>query len=168
MVEKDTIIKEQFRYNGMADFKDTYEYAHAWLKDEDYAINEEKYEEVAKPGDAKEIRVKWVCNKKITDYFRIALEIKWQILNMTDVEVEIDGKKKKMNKFSELKIELKGVLEKDYNSKWGAKGFNKFLREVYNKYIIPQRTEEMEIKTVEIVQEFKEEMKSYLNLTGKR
>ena len=167
-MERDTILKEQFRYDGIANFKEVYEYAHIWLKEEDYLITEEKYEEVAKPGEAKEVRIKWVCNKKITDYFRIAIEVKWQLLNMTDVEVEIDGKKKKMNKFSELKLDIKGMLEKDYSTKWGVGGFNKFLKEVYNKYVIPARTEEMEIKVGEIVQTFKEEMKAYLDLTGIR
>ncbi len=167
MVEKDTIIKEEFRYDGIADFKRFYEYAHNWLKDEDYIVYEEKYEEQLK-GDAKELRIKWTCNKKITDYFRIALELKWQLLNMREVEVEIDGKKKKMNKFSELKINIKGVLEKDYSSKWGAGGFNKFLKEMYDKYLIPKRSEEMENKVIEIVQNFKEEMKAYLELTARR
>ena len=167
MVEKDTILKEEFRYDGIADFKKFYEYAHNWLKDEDYLINEEKYEEQLK-GDAKEIRIKWVCNKRITDYFRIAIELKWQLLNMREIEVEIDGKKKKMNRFSELKITIKGMLEKDYSSKWGATGFQKFMRGVYDKFVIPTRTEEMELKVREIVQEFKEEMKAYLELSARR
>jgi len=167
MVERYTIVKEEFRYNGIANFKDFYEYAHGWLKDEDYVIHEEKYEE-KHSGDSKELRIKWVCNKKVTDYFRIALELRWQVLNMTDIEVETNGKKEKMNRFSELKITVKGMLEKDYNSKWGASGFQKFLREVYDKYVIPSRTEELEIKVQEVVQEFREEMKAYLNLSARR
>lgn len=168
MVEKDKILVEEFRFNGVANFKDAYDHAHGWLSDEDYDITEEKYEEVAQPGEAKELRIKWVALKKTTDYFRINLEINWQLLNMRDVEVEINGEKKKMNKFSELKINIKGSLEKDYSAKWGAKGFNRFLKELYNKYIIPQRTEEIEDKVRSITRDFKEEMKAFLNLSARR
>ena len=167
MVEKSTIVKEELKYKGLGDFKDVYEYAYNWLKDEDFVITERKYEEINK-GDAKEIRFWWEVNKKVTDYFRISLDMKWQILNMREVEVEINGKRKKMNEFGELKIVIKGVLEKDYSSKWGLKGFNKFLREIYDKYVIPTRTEEMEIKVSEVVQQFKDEIKAFLDLTGKR
>ena len=167
-MEKDTILKEQFRLKGITVFEDFYEYAYNWLKDEDYLITEKKYEEKAQPGEAKEIRITWEAYKKITDYFRIDLEIKWQVLNMREIEVEIDGRKKKMQKFSELKMDVKGILEKDYSSKWGPSGFNKFLREIYNKYIIPARTEEIEHKVREIVQNFKDEMKAYLEISGRR
>ena len=168
MVEKDVILKEQFRLKGMTRFEEFYELAYNWLKDEDYIITEKKYEEVAQPGEAKEVRIEWEATKKITDYFRIGLDIKWQVLGMKDIEVEIDGAKKKMQKFSELKMDLKGTLEKDYGSKWGASGFNKFLREIYDKYIIPVRTEQMETKVRETVQSFKDELKAFLELEGIR
>lgn len=167
MVEKDTILKEKVWYVGICNIKDIYNYAYEWLKDEDYFIIEDKYKETAK-GDSKDMEIMWKCNKKITDYFRINIEIFWKILGMIDVEVEIDGKKKKMNKVAELTATIKGVLEKDYTSDWGATGFHKFLKEAYNKYIIPSRTEEMEVKTAEIVQDLAEEIKAMLEFTGKR
>ena len=127
MVQKDTILKEQVKYRGIGDLGDVYEFSYNWLKDEDYIIVERKYEEAIK-GNAKEVRIWWEATKKVTDYFRIAMDIKWQILNMKDVEVEINGKKKQMNEFGELKIVIKGILEKDYSSKWGFSGFNKFTK----------------------------------------
>ncbi len=87
---------------------------------------------------------------------------------MTDVEAEIDGKKMKMNKLVELKIETKGVLVKDYDNKWEKTGLGKFLKEVYQKYVISGRTKEKEKQVEAVVQEFKEEMKAFLALTGKK
>jgi hypothetical protein len=166
MSEKDTILSEKIWYVGIADFKEYYEYAYDWLIGEDYRIIEDKYKEVHR-GEGKDMEILWKADKKITDYFKISLELKWKVLGMVDVEVEMDGKKRKMQKMAECKITLKGILEKDYSGKWGVKGSQKFLKELYNKYIIPQRTEEMEGKTREIVQKFKEEMKAYLDLIGK-
>ena len=167
MVEKDTIIKEAVKFAGIGDFKGIYSHAYDWLKEEEFSISEENYvEKIA--GDAKDIEIVWSASRVLTDYFKISLNIKWRILGMTDVEAEIDGKKEKMNKFVEIKIETKGVLVKDYDSKWEKTGMWKFLKEIYQKYVIPGRTREKEVQVAEVVQEFKEEMKAFLVLTGKK
>jgi len=166
MVEKDTILREQVWYVGITKVKDVYNYAYDYLRREDFVVTEEKYKEVVK-GDEKELEIKWIATKKITDYFRANIEFFWKILGMKEVEVEINGKKKKMDKVSELSIKMKGVLEKDYSSKWGPTGTQKFIKEVYHKYVIPQRTDQMENKVRDYVQYLKDEIKAFMELTGK-
>jgi len=167
MVEKDTLLKETVKYAGVVDFPGIYNFLFEWVKDEKYDITEDLYTEKVK-GDAKDIDIKWTASKKLTDYFKSAIDIKWRILGMKDVEVQIDGKKKKMNKLAELKIDIKGVLEKDYDNKWNSSTTAKFFKEIYNKYVIPGRTSEMESKIISFVQDMKEEAKAFLELTGKR
>tara|TARA_Y100000310_G_C20445840_1_gene698358 strand:- start:287 stop:790 length:504 start_codon:yes stop_codon:yes gene_type:complete len=167
MVEKDTIIKEAVKFAGIGDFKGSYNHAYEWLKEEEFSITEENYVEKVS-GDGKDIEIAWTASRTLTDYFKISLSIKWRILGMSDVETEIDGKKKKMNKFAEIKIDTKGVLVKDYDSKWEKTGMLKFLKDVYQKYVIPGRTKEKEGQVAEIVQDFKEEMKAFFALTGKK
>jgi len=167
MVEKDTIIKEAVGYSGIGDFKEAYSFAHDWLKEEGFSISEGSYvEKIA--GDSKDIEIGWSASRTLTDYFKISLGIKWRILGLKDVEVEIDGKKKKMNKFATLKIDTKGVLVKDYDNKWEKTGFWKFLKETYQKYVIHNRIKEKEGQVVSVVQDFKEEMKAFFALTGKK
>jgi len=167
MVEKDTIIKEAVKFAGIGDFKGAYNHAYEWLKEEEFSITEENYVEKVS-GDGKDIEIAWTAARTLTDYFKISLSIKWRILGMSDVEAEIDGKKKKMNKFAEIKIDTKGVLVKDYDSKWEKTGMLKFLKDIYQKYVIPGRTKEKEGQVAEIVQDFKEEMKAFFALTGKK
>ena len=167
MAEKDVVLKEKVKYSGYSDFKNIYGYAHDWLKGELFTVVEEQYVEKVK-GNAKDIDILWKASKKITDYFKIDLDIKWKVLGMEDVEVEIDGKKKKMNKFVEVSIEIKGVLVKDYTNQWNKSTTTKFFKEVYNKYVIPARTDKMKVDVENVVQEFKEEMKAILELTGKK
>lgn len=167
MVEKVKLISEKVKYAGLGNFKTAYQFAYEWLKNEGYSTVEKSYEEKIS-GSAKEIKVEWNTSKELTDYFKSALTIKWEILGMTDVEVEVDGKREKMNKFAELKIEASGTLERDYNSKWESSPFNKFLRGVYNKYVIHERNKENEETIIGVVQKFKEEMKAFLDLTGRR
>ncbi len=167
MVEKDTILKEKVKYAGYGDFKNIYSYAHDWIKQEQYTVIEDLYTEKVK-GSSKDIDIAWKASKNITDYFKIEIDFKWRILGMEDVEVEVDGKKKKMNKFVELGIDIKGTLVKDYSNEWNKSSTAKFFKEIYNKYVIPGRTNEMKQKVEKDVQDFKEEMKALLELTGKK
>ena len=167
MVEKDTIVKEKLKYSGLMDLEQAYKFAYDWLKKEDLNVIEDEYSEKVK-SNGKELEIKWTASKKLTDYFKSTYSLKWRILGLSDVEVEIEGKKKKMNKVADLSIELKGVLEKDYSNKWEGSAFNKFIKDVYNKYVIPQRTDQKEDQVRDTVQNFKEEMKAFLELTGRK
>ena len=167
MGEKDTIIKEDVKFGGLFDFKGLYGYIHNWIKDEEFNLTEKLYEEKI-DGNAKTLDIKWKASKKITDYFKINLELRWRVIRMSDVEVEIDGKKKKMNKVADLKITLKGILEKDYYGKWSGSPVQKFFKEVYHKYVIPSRTDDMEDKVEDYIKDLNAEIKAFLELSGKR
>jgi hypothetical protein len=167
MVEKAKLIKEKIKYAGLGNMKSAYNYAYGWLKDQDYETVEELYTEKIS-GNAKDLEIKWASTKNLSDYFKSSIAIKWKVLGMTDVEVEVDGRKEKMNKFGEIEIEVTGTLEKDYESKWEGSAFNKFIREIYSKYVIPDRTRQREEDVKGLVQNFKEEMKAFLDLTGRK
>ena len=167
MVEKDQIIKEKLDHSGIFDFSELYGFMHHWLDDSMYGVNEDKYGEKVS-GASRDISFEWKATKEITDYFKIENSIKVDVLGLTEVEVEIDGKRKKMNK-GKLSIEIKGVLVKDPGNYWDeTKPILKFLREIYDKYIIPARIDAMEDRVESDVRAFKDEIKAFLELTGKR
>ncbi len=166
MADKDKVIKEKVDHSGIFDFPSLYSYAHDWLNEEGYGVVEEKYSEKVS-GTGREINIEWKASKKITDYFKIEMDIEFEIKEMTDVEAEIDGKKKKMNK-GKLSLELTGNLIKDHESKWEGSPLNTFLRGIYNKYIIPSKVKSIESKIENDVKELKEQIKSFLSLTAKR
>ncbi len=167
MVEKDQIIKEKLDHSGIFNFSELYTFMHSWLKDNLYGVNEEKYSEKVS-GAARDISFEWKATRDISDYFRIEHTIRFEITGLTEVEVEIDGKKKKMNK-GKIAMEIKGVLIKDRKNTWEeTSAVYKFLREVYDKYIIPTRIDAMENKVEGDARSFKDEVKAYLELTGKR
>jgi len=167
MVEKDEICKEKVSHIGLGDFKAAYSHAYSWIKDRGFTITEDKYEEKVE-GTSKDINVEWTASKKITDYFKIVLKVRWLVIGLVDVEVEIDGKKKQMNKYKKLELEIKSILEKDYGNSWTNKPSHKFFKEAYHKYIVPQRIQDKETQCSKMVQDFKEEMKAFFELTARR
>jgi hypothetical protein len=166
MSEREETIREQLESTGIFDFPALYQFAHSWLKGKEYAVDEEKYSErVGSSG--RDIRIEWKATRLLSDYFKIEHKIFFEIEKLTDVEVEIDGVKKKMNK-GKVKMEVKTALIRDWNSKWEAAPITKFLRDVYNKYVIPSRVDSIRDKSKDDCKDFKEELKSFLELYGKR
>ncbi len=166
MADKDLVIRERLDHNGVFDFAAFYSFAHNWFREEGYIVTEDRYNESV-TGNTRNITIEWKATKKITDYFKIEHALKMEIKNLTDVEVEIDGKKKKMNK-GNISLDHKGSLIKDAESKWESSALNKFMRDVYNKYVIPGRIDAMESKVSSDTKAFKEEAKAFLELTGRR
>jgi len=167
MAEKDRLFKTKLKHKGIFDFKDTYSMVYDWLTNEGYDINEKIYKENIGAGGAKEIEIEWVALRKVSDYFRFIIKIKFHIIGMTDVEVEIDGKKEKMNK-GQFEFTIQGVLEKDWESRWENNPFFKFLRTMYDRYLIPSRIESYEGKLIGEVDEIVAQIKAFLNLQGKK
>ncbi len=167
MAEKDVIIQEKLQYAGLLNYKEVYNYAYEWLTEEKYNVTEEKYQEKIS-GNAREVEIKWEAWRKVTDYFKYQINIGWRINGMTDVEVEIDGKKKKMQKAVYVEVKTKGTLIKDWQSTWESTPIYQFLREVYNKYIIRTRTDQMEDKIIADIKDFNAEIKAMLELTGRK
>lgn len=164
MVEKDNVFSSKIKQLGIFHFKEFYRFCFMWLVDKGYWVVEKLYSEKIYPT-GKEVEIEWQATKKISDYFRNNLNIKWRILGMTEVEVEKDGKKLKMNK-GEPEIRMQATLEKDYENRWEDKPFFKFLRGMYDRYIIRGRIEYYEDKIYEEADEFLAQAKAFLAAEG--
>lgn len=167
MVERDILIKTKIKHNGLYDFKQTYRILFEWLVDKGYDLNEKSYKEVLQAGGAKEIEVEWEALRKVSDYFRNYIKVRFHPMGMTSVDVEVDGVKQKMNKGA-MDIEVECVLLKDYEERWSNSPFVKFLRAFYDKYLIRERVEQYEGKLITEMNEFVAQAKAFLAMTGTR
>ncbi|HJZ18480.1 MAG TPA: hypothetical protein VJ208_00030 [Candidatus Nanoarchaeia archaeon] len=167
MVEKETVFSSKIRYNGFFSFSDFYNFCHSWLTEETgLDIAETKYSEKLS-GETKNIEVKWAGFKKLTDYFKFETEINFKIDGLAKVEVNQGGIKVQTNKGS-VEIKIKGVLARDYQGKFETTAFKKFLRSIYEKWVIPARIEEYQGKVAGDCDEFLNQAKAYLDLEGKK
>jgi len=166
MSEKDTIIASKIKQKGIFHFKDFYEFAYKWITDEDYDIIEKKYSEKV-AGDSKDLEIIWNAEKKISDYFKITIDMHWFILGMGKTKVKKEGKEVSMNAGT-LEIRFKGSLVKDYENRWENKPIWKFLRGVYDRYIIRSRIEDYEDKIFEETTELINQLKAFLEIEGKQ
>ena len=168
MAEEETIFSSKMTYNGVFSFKDFYQFCYNWLRDETNltTFSEDKYSEKLK-GEAKEIDVEWTGHRDITDYFRIKMKVTFMVRAMTQVKIKKGGAEIDSNK-GNIDVKIKGILVKDYQSKFEMTAFRKFLRAFYEKYIILATVKEFRGRIVADCDEFLTQAKAYLDLEGKK
>lgn len=166
MAEKSEVVKETVKFKGFFSYSDLYNFCHSWLKDEMYRISEDEYMEKVS-GSSKEIKISWKATKKVTDYYKNIIELKWHILGLSDAEVEENGKKIKTQK-GDLKLVFESNIERDYEENWDKKPFWKMMRGIYDKYIMRTTLDEYESRLQSKTFSFIEDVKAFLNIEGKR
>ena len=167
MSEKETIFSSKIKYNGVFLFKDLYKFCYEWLTEETgLGIIEDGYKEKLS-GDSKEIEVGWTGSSEMTDYFKFEAKISLVVSGLTKIEINKDGAKVGMNKGA-IQISIKGNLIRDYQGKFETTAFNKFLRSIYEKWVISSRIDHYEDKIISECDEFLSQAKAYLDLEGKK
>jgi len=165
MVEKDVVFTGKMRHVGIFDFKEFYRFCYMWLVDKQYWVIEKNYTEKL-TDKGKEVEIEWEAKRKISDYFRFVLKVNWRIIGMKDVEVQKNGEKIGMNK-GDAEIKIQAILEKDYEHRWEGNAFFKFLRTMYDRYLVRGRIESYEFQIYGEGDEFLAQAKAYLALEGK-
>lgn len=165
--ETETIFSSKIKYKGIFLFKDFYKFCYEWLNQEmGLDIIEDKYDEKIS-GNKKDIEIKWTGTKRVTDYFKWTVVVKFRILQLEEVEVIKDNLKISTNSGS-VEVNARGDLQRDWQGKYDATAFRKFLRGIYDKWVIPARIEEYEDKLIGKTDEFLEQAKAYLDLEGRK
>lgn len=164
MVEKDRIFKGKIKQKGIYNFKDFYEFLYSYLMDENYDVFETKYTEKIS-GESKDVEIVWKATKEVSDYFKFEIQAHWIILGMKKVKVKKEGQEVTMDSGT-LEINFEGILNKDFENRWENNAFWKFMRGIYDRYIIKSRISDYEIKIFDEVNELIAQAKSFLALEG--
>ncbi|MDD2444803.1 MAG: hypothetical protein PHX15_01545 [Candidatus Nanoarchaeia archaeon] len=156
------VAKQTIKKKGYWNYSELYGFCFNWLKDNGYGVKESEY--VEKLSDfGKEIQLKWEGGRRVTDYFKFVIKVEWHILGMTDAVIERDGKQEKTNK-GEIKLSISADLVKDYEDNWDKKPMVKFMRGIYDKYIIRTTIDNYEDVLKSDFKEYISQVKSFLEL----
>jgi len=125
---------------GIFNLDELYKAIKGWLVfegfgDHEKTFREESYVERIK-GDAKQIEIKWKAEKLINEYISYVLTITYNINGLTEIEIEQDGRKIKMNKGLVI-IFISSKIILDRQDKWKSD----FFRSIYENLIIREKIE---------------------------
>ncbi|MDA3836847.1 MAG: hypothetical protein PF542_04455 [Nanoarchaeota archaeon] len=164
---KDTKFNSKIKYAGVFNLKDFYQFCFKWMGGEmDLKVQEDEYEEKIK-GNVKEVKIKWTGKAKVAEYFNYEVKVEFDIKQLAEVEIVTpEGKKIKTNQ-GQVKFTVKGIFIKDPAGQFESSAKTKFMRGIYEKFLIPSRIKEFEDKLIDQCVEFMSQAKAYLDLEGK-
>jgi len=159
MPEKDYVEQTlQVKHKGIFNLDELYKTLVKWFTMYKYKVHEIEYKDYKEDGKNM-LYVKWEASKKVTDYVKYVIETE---LNVNDFkEVMVDKKK---NVEGEISMKFAGYLLKDYEEVWSRKGYMKFMREVYDKFLHGYKLAETEKELKDELYKVVNEIKSHLNL----
>ena len=130
----------RIRYNGIFDFDALYAAMIDWAKNYGYIWEEETYKhKVPSPAGAEQ-EWGWHVDKDVSDYLHFKILILGHLWDMKEVEVEKDGKRKKLIS-GRFEIVMIGMMTTDWQKRWGKNKLSKFLGKIYEKYVIVKELE---------------------------
>ncbi len=163
MAETKTVVdKLRIIYEGIFSMPELYAIIDNWLREKGYDKMEKKNIEKITP-EGKNIELLLQPWKKITDYAKIILNIRLIATGITEVEVEREGVKVKMNK-GRVQVVFDGWLVTDWENRWEGKPIFFFLRQIFDRYVFKPYTIGYENAVAKDTADLHGEIKGFLNL----
>ena len=116
----------QVREKGVFNFDKMYKELRAWFDDNRYDLDERVHTQKHK-DKGKEIVIKWITERKVTDYIIYYIDVAFLLQEINPVSDEL------VKGFA--KITFTARLGLDYKEQWNKTAFSNFLHKMYSKYI---------------------------------
>lgn len=162
MPQMDFVAKGiKIKVKSVFDLSELYKLLYRWFETHGYDFQELEYRESLEAG-GKSLEIRWYAEKKMDDYIKFVIKPSFFVVGLEKVEIEREGEKESTNK-GEVEQRFDAYLLKDYDSKWEGP-FLRFLRTVYDKFLIKSRIEGYEGQLHEELYTLLNEAKAFLNL----
>ncbi len=165
MSKEDVIFRDtKIKYKGIFDLNLLYKKLREWVKEAKYSdpaeTGETKYAERVKPN-GKQLEIVWQTSRKEEGgYFKLTLEIKFFINGLTEVEVEREGRKIKLDS-AEPELYFSSSVIRNADNQWDE---NSLMFKFYEKYIIPDKIEGFKIDSYKDASKIMDEVKNFFSL----
>lgn len=145
------------------DFGEFYTKLLLWSNLRGYNFKETEYRDQEELR-GKQVEILWEGSSKYDDYAKFVIQVQIRILGLSQVELEKNGAKVKTFK-GDFTIKVSSHVVIDYNEEYNTP-FNKFLRRLYDRFIIKDRIESYKTNLDNDTQEFIGEIKSFFAMFG--
>ncbi|MAF13800.1 MAG: hypothetical protein CMI53_02835 [Parcubacteria group bacterium] len=163
MTERTLVVDQlKFSYEGLFDTAELYKLIDGWFYEKGWDKRELMNEELVTPA-GRQIRIVLEPWKTISDYFKLFMQVKLNIHDVKDVEIEKQGQKIKINQ-GEIKIIFNGYVLSDASGEWNQKPFWWFLSILANKYLFKENYGRAERWILSDVDDLYQKIKSFLNV----
>ena len=105
-----------------------------------------------------------IAEKKINDYYKFKIKVNFFVIGLKEVEVEKAGVKVKMDT-GDIEITIRSYIISDWEGRWENSPVLKFLKGVYDKYLMRSFYQELKVRIYEEAYKFENELKAFFNLS---
>ncbi|MFH1210816.1 MAG: hypothetical protein V1645_02765 [archaeon] len=140
------------------DMKELYKLGRAWYSKHGYDFYEKEYISSFKE-EGKNASIKWEGDKKVDDYIKFHVDVRVKFKNLR----EIQGKKKIMN-IGEASFSVESYIERDYESNWDVGFMTKFIRGVYDTFVIRGKIDKDKQRLASEANELYHEIRTFLKV----
>ena len=163
MAEIKTLIDgKSLSYEGVFNLRELYRLIDKWFKDHGYDKQEVKnWEDVLETE--KQIILEIIPYKKVSDYARLDVRIFMIFSKLTEIDIDKDGIKYKMNK-GRAEFYFDAYVVTDYENKWETKAIFYFIKNVFDKWIYRAYTSSYDAEVIRDCTEIENEIRSFLNM----
>ena len=132
MVLQIDVVPERIaiKYKGVFDFGALYKMMRAWFEEREFDFDEGRYKHKEKDIGA-EIEIDWHAYRSVTEVFQERFHIHFHMWDIREVEIVKEGKKKKVFK-GRLMIEIKGIIDLDYQNQFDGS----FVKEKWRNFLV--------------------------------
>lgn len=148
-------------YKGIMNVKELFKLINSWFVERNFQKKEDKCHEQNLPnGKTMEYEIShW---KKVSDHPRVIYKIRALFKDVKKVEVNLDGKKKKLDQGHVL-MYFDGFLEHDYEHRWDEVAIFQFIRTLYWKFVYKVYTHKFEQHVTHDMHNLYNEIEKFLN-----
>ena len=163
MVERHLIVdRMKFSYEGLFNSAELYNVISSWFFEKGWDWYEKlNQEQVTSKG--KQIRIVFEPWKNISDYYKLVILIKLNLLDVKEVEIEKEGEKLRLN-HGAVRMTYDGYVISDRNNEWTKKPFTWFLSFIIEKYFFRNHFQKAEDWVKSDVDDLHHKVKNYLNV----
>ncbi|MEM4266816.1 MAG: hypothetical protein QW404_02055 [Candidatus Nanoarchaeia archaeon] len=124
------IFSNRIIQEGPFDINLIYKTLREWFERKKYEYTEVENTTNFKPKGA-EIKVRMRGEKEVTDYYKFTINVNFLILETEKVKI-----KDKVLDLGKMEVRIETFMEVDYRKKFQKSRMGKFIRFIYNNYII--------------------------------
>ena len=167
MPERDSIVKPQtISYRGPFSVAEVYALINTWLDDRRYDRLDKDHNEIVKP-DGKYIEVSLRPEYELSTYAKFVLWIDIKMSRVKDIELEIDGHKRRLQE-GDVLISVRAFLDSDIEGTWESTPLYMVIRTAFNKLVYKTSYNQYVEQLKGHVAELKDELKAFFNLYRKQ
>ncbi len=163
MAERKLVIDHlKFSYEGLFNAEELFSVISGWFFGKHWDWYEKMNQEQVTP-EGKQIRIilePWKC---ISDYYKIIMNIRLNMVDVKEVEVEHQGQSLKLNQ-GLVRMTIDAYVVSDRKDQWGSRPLYWFMSIIFGKYFFREHYAKAETWIKSDVDDFYNKVKDYLNV----